>query len=102
MSVTIPFSDASTKHTVKLVRNLSENSIYKDYYVQDDYLWLEAYHDAGDDGAVHQASTHFCVKIDEKELGIGKLQTFYKGIKIIYPSYQNDDVKVYTLEFAQQ
>lgn len=103
LSVTIPFSDTSAKHTVKLVRNLSKDSKYKEHYVQDDYLWLEAYHDAGDDGAVLQASTHLCVKIDEKELGIGKLQTFYKGIKIIYPSYQNDSaVKVFTLEFSQQ
>ena len=103
MSVTIPFSDASSKHTVKVVRNLCENSAYKDYYVQDDYLWLEAYHDAGEDDAVIQASTHLCIKIDEEELGIGNLETFYKGIKIIYPSYQNNgEVKVFAIDFSQQ
>ena len=101
MSITIPFSDASSKHTVKLVRNLSENSIYKDYYVKDDYLWLEAYHNAGNDDDVLQASTHLCIKINEEELGIGNLHTFYKGIKIIYPSYNNNDVKVYNLDFSK-
>ena len=102
LSITIPFSDTSIKHTVKLVRNLSQNSKYKEHYVQDDYLWLEAYHNANDDDRVLQASTHLCIKIDEEELGIGNLHTFYKGIKIIYPSYQNNgEVKVFTLEFAQ-
>ena len=44
LSVLIPYSDPGIKHTVKLVRHIGENSPYKDYYMHDDYLWLEAYH----------------------------------------------------------
>ena len=102
LSVAIPFSDPSLKHTVKIVRNIGENSIYKDHYVKDDYLWLEAYHDAGDDSELTQASTYLCIKVNEDELGIGNLKTFYKGIKIIYHSFETDAVKVFTIDFSQQ
>ncbi len=102
MSILIPFSDASAKHTVKLVRNLSQNSIYKEYYLQDDYLWLEAYHDAGTDTAgASQAGTYLSVKINEQNLGIPKLETSYKGIKIIYKSYETEKAKIYTHDFQK-
>ena len=101
MSILIPFSDTSAKHTVKLVRNLGENSIFKEHYYQDNYLWLEAYHDAGEDSDSDQLPTYLSVKIDESALGIGKLETFYKGIKILHNSYNEDKVKVFTLEFQK-
>ena len=101
LSLLIPYSDASIKHTVKLVRNIGENSPYKEHYYMDDYLWLEAYHDSNDDSDGAQAATQISIKIDEGALGIGKLETFYQGIKIIYKSYETDDVKVYTYDFKQ-
>lgn len=99
MSLLIPFSDASMKHTVKLVRNMSDNSKYKDLYLQDDYLWLEAYHDAGTDSDGIQGATYLSVKVNEPDLGIGKLETFYKGIKILHTSYNDGKPKVFTLNF---
>lgn len=102
MSMIIPYSDASIKHSVKVVRNISGNSEFKEHYVNDDYLWLEAYHDDNEDSDAGQAATYLSLKIDEAELGIGKLQTFYHGIKIIYNSYEEDKVKIFTFDFNQQ
>lgn len=102
LAVLIPYSDPGIKHTVKLVRHIGENSPYKDYYMHDDYLWLEAYHNNNDDSDSAQASTQISIKIDEAALGIGKLETFYKGIKIIYNSYNDNKVKTFTYDFKQQ
>lgn len=99
MSLLIPFGDSSIKHTVKVVRNIGENSPYKDKYVNDNYLWLEAYHDKNDDSDSAQAATFLCMKIDEQALGINKVETAYKGIKVIYKSYDSKDTKVYQLDF---
>lgn len=99
MSLLIPYSDSSIKHDVKIVRNITDNGPYKEHYHSDDYLWLEAYHDNNDDSDNSQIATYLSLKIDEGALGIGKLQTFYKGIKIIHNSYDEDTIKVFTFDF---
>lgn len=99
MSVLIPYSDSSIKHNVKIVRNNNDYGPFKESYVSDNYLWLEAYHDSNDDSDGYQAATYLSLKINEDELGIGKVETNYKGIKILYNSYNKNKVDIYQLDF---
>ena len=100
MSVLIPYSDSSIKHNVKIVRNTNDYGPFKEYHnANDNYLWLEAYHDNNDDSDSYQAMTYLSLKIKEDELGIGKVENNYKGIKIIYNSYEKNKADIYQLDF---
>ena len=100
LSLLVPMSDTALKHQVKVVRNLSENNPYKEYYESgDDYLWLEAYYYMGEDSDSYQATSYMCYKVNEESLGVDTLTSSYRGIKIVLNSYDQADVIVYTLDF---
>ncbi len=103
MSLIIPYSDPSVRHEVKVVRNIGQNSPFKENYIDDDgYLWLEAYHNSNDDDEGLQAVTYLSLKVDEQSMGIDKLDTSYRGIKIVYNSYEGEKVNIYQLDFHKE
>ena len=105
MSVLIPFNDPSVRHEVKVVLNSTENGPYKQMYEDDDYLWLEAYHNDKEDSDSdsEQAATYLSLKVNEQELGIENLQTSYRGIKVLYKSHANNgNLSIYELDFHKE
>lgn len=91
---------ADSKHTVKLVYNASEESGYKSEYKDDGYLWLELYHDSGDDQDSALVGVYTTYKVDTNKLGVDPL-TNYKGLKIVSKGMGNGSNEVYTVNFQQ-
>lgn len=87
-----------SKHTVRLVYNPTEAGQFKSKYQDDGYLWLELYHDNGDDMDTSLIGVYSTYKINTNALGIGSLNN-YKGVKIISQSIGNGEPHIYTLDF---
>ena len=93
------------KHKFSLVYNndLEKNGAFKGSYpkTEDDYLWLELYHDKGTDTEYTRYYNHYCFKIAPKNLGVKELME-YKGIKILHKPISNvEQTDIYTISFKK-
>lgn len=84
------------KHDIKLIHNdtLREESVYKEFYenADEDCLYLELYHDNGDDKGQAEYSIYHCYKVTDIDL------KDYKEIKILYKSMTDNKLTSFPIK----
>lgn len=81
-----------------LVQNTPENSPYKNLYADDNYLYLELYHDGSEYSGTQQYQTHLGCKLPD----VANILTQYSGVKVLSISHNTNRPEVFTFNFETE
>lgn len=94
-------NSTTSNHSVALVYNSKENheGDFQTMYLDDDYLYLELYHNANNDTESYEYGSYVCYKVKPELLNISLDD--YVGIKILYKPVGGSDPAVYSVNFKK-